>query len=55
MVFEGSSFSPNMHLFSDTDKPHIYLVDRVNVYEELIELIIMPGCKAKICTAMNGQ
>lgn len=37
MVFEDSSFSPNMHMFSDADKPHLYLVDRVNVYKELIE------------------
>lgn len=55
MVFEGISFSPNMQLFSDADKPHFYFADRVNVYKELIEQKIMPGCEAKFCTAMKGQ
>lgn len=55
MVFEGISFFPNMQLFSDADKPHFYFADRVNVYKELIEQKIMPGCEANFCTAMKGQ
>lgn len=37
MVFEDSLFFFNMYMFFDVDKLYLYLVDRVNVYKELIE------------------
>lgn len=52
MVFEDSSFFPNMHMFSDADKPHLYLVDRVNVYKELIKQKIMPNL---ICLVISNK